>query len=58
MIEEKFYTFSDFTRNINNSLTPCEEDYLEMIYRIHLQTNLPIRVNDLANKLNVIYWFY
>ena len=24
-----------------------------MIYRIHLQTNLPIRVNDLANKLNV-----
>lgn len=53
MIEEKFYTFSDFTRNINNFLTPCEEDYLEMIYRIHLQTNLPIRVNDLANKLNV-----
>lgn len=53
MTEENFFTFSDFTRNTNNFLTPSEEDYIEMIYRIHLKTNLPIKVNDLANKLNV-----
>lgn len=52
MIEEKFFTFSNFTRNSNSWLTPCEEDYIEMMYRIHLKS-LPIKVNDLANKLNV-----
>ena len=52
MIEEKFFTFSNFTRNLDNWLTPCEEDYIEMMYRIYLQS-LPIKVNDLANKLNV-----
>lgn len=53
MTKENFFTFSDFTRNTNNFLTPSEEDYIEMIYRIYLKTNLPIKVNDLANKLNV-----
>lgn len=53
MTKESFFTFSDFTRNTNNFLTPSEEDYIEMIYRIYLKTNLPIKVNDLANKLNV-----
>lgn len=53
MTEESFFTFSGFTRNTNNFLTPSEEDYIEMIYRIYLETNLPIKVNDLANKLNV-----
>ena len=53
MIEENFYTFSGFTKNVNNFLTPSEEDYVEMIYRIYLQTNSPVRVNHLATKLNV-----
>lgn len=53
MIENNFYTFNDFTKSNNNFLTPSEEDYLEMIYRMHIETNLPIKVNDLANKLNV-----
>lgn len=53
MIENNFYTFTDFTRNKDNFLTPSEEDYLEMIYRIYSETKLPIKVNDLAHKLNV-----
>ncbi len=53
MTEENFYTFNDFTRNINSLLTPSEEDYVEMIYRLYLKTNSPIRVNDLASSLNV-----
>lgn len=53
MVEENFYTFNDFTRNINSFLTPSEEDYVEMIYRLYLKTNSPIRVNNLASSLNV-----
>ena len=53
MNEEKFYTFCYLTKNLDNFLTPSEEDYIEMIYRIYMQTNSPIRVNDLASKLNV-----
>ena len=53
MIQENFYTFRNLIEKTNNHLTPCEEDYIEMIYRINLTTNLPVRVNDLANKLNV-----
>lgn len=53
MVEENFYTFNDFTRNINSFLTPSEEDYVEMIYRLYLKTNSPIRVNNLASNLNV-----
>lgn len=53
MTQENFYTFRDFIEKTNNYLTPSEEDYIEMIYRIYLKTNLPVRVNDLASKLNV-----
>lgn len=53
MNEEKFYTFNYLTKNLDNLLTPSEEDYIEMIYRIYIETNSPIRVNDLATKLNV-----
>ena len=53
MVEEKFYTFTDFTKNEDSFLTPCEEDYMEMIYRIHLKTHLPVKVNHLARELNV-----
>lgn len=53
MNQNNFYTFSDFIKKTNDDLTPSEEDYIEMIYRIYIKTNSPIRVNDLANKLNV-----
>ncbi len=52
MIEEKFFTFSNLTKDIGSLLTPCEEDYVEMMYRMYLQS-LPIKVNNLANSLNV-----
>lgn len=53
MNEKNFYTFGYLTKNSDNFLTPSEEDYIEMIYRIYIETNSPIRVNDLASKLNV-----
>ncbi|RDY23937.1 Fur family transcriptional regulator [Romboutsia maritimum] len=36
----------------NNSLTPSEEDYLEMIYRLSLNQE-DIKVNDLSKSLNI-----
>ena len=36
----------------NNKLTPSEEDYVEMIYRINLNRG-NVQVKDVANELNI-----
>lgn len=46
----KYFTFNEYMKS--NRLTPSEEDYLEMIYRIHLE-NKDIKVKDIANELNI-----
>lgn len=52
-MSEEFYTFREYMNSDRNSLSACEEDYIEMIYRLCLQNNGYTRVNDLATALNV-----
>ena len=35
MFLSEYFTFSEYMKN--NKLTPSEEDYVEMIYRIYLK---------------------
>ena len=46
----EYFTFSEYMKN--NKLTPSEEDYVEMIYRIYLK-NGNVRVKDVASELNI-----
>ena len=46
----EYYTFNEYMKN--NSLTPSEEDYLEMIYRLSL-TQDDIKVNNISKALNI-----
>lgn len=46
----EYFTFNEYMKN--NKLTPSEEDYIEMIYRINLKYE-NVQVKDVANKLNV-----
>lgn len=46
----KYFTFNEYMKS--NKLTPSEEDYLEMIYRIHLE-NKEVKLKDIANELNI-----
>lgn len=48
----EFFTFSEYMRNTQELLSPSEEDYMEMIYRLSSNTGFT-RVNILANALNV-----
>ncbi|MBU3188284.1 Fur family transcriptional regulator [Clostridium bowmanii] len=52
MLEKDFYTFNGYMKKGKKLLTPCMEDYLEMIYRLSLSTGFT-RVNELSNALNV-----
>lgn len=52
MAEEDFFTFREYMKNEENSLTPSMEDYLEMIYRLSTESGFT-RINDLASSLNV-----
>ena len=52
MIEKNFYTLKGYTLMENNAITTSMEDYLEMIYRIHLKGDV-VRVGVLAENLNV-----
>ena len=47
---EDYYTFNEYMKN--NKLTPSEEDYIEMIYRLNLENN-KVQVKDISNKLNI-----
>lgn len=46
----EYYTFNEYIKV--NELTPSEEDYLEMIYRLQLQSD-NVKVAQLAQSLNV-----
>ncbi|WP_399388565.1 metal-dependent transcriptional regulator [Thermoanaerobacterium sp. CMT5567-10] len=52
MLSEDFYTFSEYMKKENNSLTASMEDYLEMIYRLSIKTGF-VRLHELADALNV-----
>lgn len=47
---EDYYTFNEYMKN--NKLTPSEEDYVEMIYRLNLE-NDKVQVKDISKKLNI-----
>lgn len=47
-----FYTFSEYMKRDSQILTASMEDYLEMIYRLSLETGFT-RIHDLSNALNV-----
>ena len=46
----EYFTFNEYMKN--NKLTPSEEDYVEMIYRINLNRG-NVQVKDVANELNI-----
>ncbi|WP_253288690.1 metal-dependent transcriptional regulator [Intestinibacter bartlettii] len=46
----EYFTFNEYMKN--NKLTPSEEDYVEMIYRINLR-NENVQMKDVANELNI-----
>ncbi len=48
---EEYHTFYDYMKKAQ--LTASEEDYLEMIYRLILQGEQEVRVNELASSLNI-----
>ncbi|MGH4051646.1 MAG: metal-dependent transcriptional regulator [Clostridium sp.] len=52
MVKNNFYTFNEYMKKENNLLTASMEDYLEMIYRLSLNTGFT-RIHELSNALNV-----
>lgn len=51
-MNKDFYTFSEYMRKEDNSLTASMEDYLEMIYRLSMKAGF-VRLHELADALNV-----
>lgn len=49
---EDFFTFSEYMKKEDNSLTASMEDYLEMIYRLSMDTGFT-RMHELSDALNV-----
>lgn len=47
-----YHTFSEYMKKSGNLLTASMEDYLEMIYRLSLQSGFT-RINELSDALNV-----
>ena len=52
MTKNDFYTFNEYMKKEDNCLTASMEDYLEMIYRLSLNTGFT-RIHELSNVLNV-----
>ena len=52
MSKNDFYTFNEYMKKENNLLTASMEDYLEMIYRLCLNTGFT-RIHELSDALNV-----
>lgn len=52
MNKNDFYTFNEYMRKEDKSLTASMEDYLEMIYRL-TKNNGFTRIHELSNALNV-----
>ena len=51
--EQGFYTLKGYDMQSTSNISAAMEDYLEMICRYYIETDQHIRVNVLANKLNV-----
>ena len=49
---KNFHTFSEYMKKEDNALTASMEDYLEMIYRLSMNTGFT-RIHDLSDALNV-----
>lgn len=52
MDNNDFHTFGEYMKKEDNSLTASMEDYLEMIYRLSMNTGFT-RINELSDALNV-----
>lgn len=52
MDNNDFYTFNEYMKKEDNALTASMEDYLEMIYRLSLNTGFT-RIHELSDALNV-----
>ena len=52
MAKNDFHTFNECMKKEDNSLTASMEDYLEMIYRLSINTGFT-RINELSSALNV-----
>ena len=52
MGNNSFYTFNEYMKNDEDSLTASMQDYLEMIYRLSVNTGF-LRVRELSDALNV-----
>lgn len=46
----QFYTFNEYMKS--NNLSPNEEDYIEMIYRLYRDTK-DVKISDLSKALNI-----
>lgn len=51
-MEKEFFTFREYMKKDDDTLTASMEDYLEMIYRLSKDTSFT-RIHDLAAALNV-----
>ena len=52
MAKNNFHTFNEYMKKEENSLTASMEDYLEMIYRLSIDSGFT-RIHELSNALNV-----
>jgi len=52
VVKNNFYTFNEYMKKEDNLLTASMEDYLEMIYRLSLNTGFT-RIHELSSALNV-----
>ena len=52
MAKNDFYTFNEYMKKEDNLLTASMEDYLEMIYRLSLDSGFT-RIHELSDALNV-----
>lgn len=52
MNNNKFHTFNEYMKKDDNLLTASMEDYLEMIFRLSMDTGFT-RINELSAALNV-----
>lgn len=52
MNNNDFYTFSEYMKKKENTLTASMQDYLEMIYRLSLNSGFT-RIHELSQALNI-----
>lgn len=52
MAKKDFHTFNEYMKKEENSLTASMEDYLEMIYRLSINSGFT-RIHELSTALNV-----